>query len=537
MGTSVNYEILGERLHDDEKILTNDACLFLQKLHESFAERREQLLALRNERQKEINHGRLPNFREDTKEVREGDWKIAPIPDILQDRRVEITGPTSNRRMVVNALNSGAKVFMADFEDANSPTWENSIQGQINMYDAIRRKIDFMLENGKEYRLKEEIATLLVRPRGLHLLEKHFLINKEPISASLFDFGLYFYHNAKELLDRGLGPFFYIPKLEYSEEAAFWNDVFNFAQDELGIPRGTIKATVLIETLTGAFEADEILYELREHSSGLNCGRWDYIFSYIKKLNKHPQFLLPDRSEVTMTVNFMRAYSLYVIQTCHKRGAHAIGGMAAQIPIKDDEEKNLQALEKVRADKLREVKDGHDGTWVAHPGLVSVAMEVFNEHLPTPNQIARLRDDYTITQDDLLAVPDGKITEAGLRQNIVVGLKYMEAWLQGQGAVPIFNLMEDVATAEISRTQLWHWINHPDGRLEDGRKIDLPLVEETMEEELKNIEESMNEDSFKNSKFPEAKELFLTMIKQEELIEFMTLPAYEYLINKESVSK
>lgn len=511
------------------EILTEEATAFLEKLHDRFEERRRELLKFREERQKEFDQGKKPGFLEETREIREGDWTIAPIPEDLQDRRVEITGPAGDRKMVINALNSGAKMFMADFEDANSPTYENTIQGQVNMRDAVRRTIEYTAPNGKEYELNEETAVLIVRPRGWHLIEKHFLVDGEPISASLFDFGLYFFHNVKELMKRGTGPYFYLPKLENAKEARLWNDVFVFAQDELGVPQGTIKATVLIETITAAFEADEILYELREHSAGLNCGRWDYIFSTIKNFRNHEDFILPDRSEVTMEVPFMRAYTKYVVQVCHKRNAPAIGGMAAQIPVKNDEEKNRIAFEKVKKDKEREVKDGFDGSWVAHPGLVPVAMEVFDRHMPGPNQIDRKRDDYTITAEQLLEIPEGNITEQGLRTNISVGIQYIEAWLMGRGAVPLYNLMEDAATAEISRAQVWQWIRHPKGILNDGRKVTLELVEQMIGEELEKIKSEVGTERFENGRFEEATELFRELITQDEFIEFLTIPGYEKL--------
>ncbi|WP_280770919.1 malate synthase A [Salipaludibacillus daqingensis] len=513
-------------------LLTEGAKEFLQHLHHRFGEERKRLLTLRKERQDEIDGGLLPHYLPETKHIREKEWKIKPIPDDIQDRRVEITGPTSHRKMVINALNSGAKVFMADFEDANSPSWQNTMNGQKNMYDAIRRKIDFEADNGKSYQLKEEVATLFVRPRGWHLEEKHAFFGMEPISASLFDFGLYIYHNAKELLTRNSGPYFYLPKIESYKEARLWDEVFSFAEEKLGLNKGTIKATVLIETLTGSFEADEILYELRDHSAGLNCGRWDYIFSYIKRLRNHPAFILPDRSEVTMTTNFMRAYTLYVIQTCHKRGAQAIGGMAAQIPVKDDPVKNEEAMNKVHEDKEREVKDGHDGTWVAHPGLVPIALDVFNEHMPKQNQVDRQRDDYAITEKELLAVPKGNITEKGLRLNITVSIQYMEAWLRGQGAVPIFNLMEDVATAEISRAQIWQWIHHPDGKFKSGDKITENLVKQLIEEEMDKLEKSFGRSMIEQGKFKESKTLLLQMVEKKDFEEFMTIPAYENMIKQ-----
>jgi malate synthase len=510
-------------------ILTPEALSFMAKLVRTFAERRNQLLKKRKERQEAFNRGEKPNFLPETEHIRNGDWTIAPLPKDLLDRRVEITGPAGVRKMVVNALNSGAKMFMADFEDANSPTWENTIEGQINLYDAIRRQIDFVSPEGKAYKLNEKVATLIVRPRGWHLDEKHVLVDGKPVPGGIFDFALYFFHNANELIKRGTGPYFYLPKLESHLEARLWNDIFVMAQDELGIPRGTIKATVLIETILAAFEMDEILYELREHSAGLNCGRWDYIFSYIKVLRNHPDVILPDRNTVTMTVPFMRAYTLLTIKTCHKRNAPAIGGMAAQIPVKDDPQANEEAFAKVKADKEREAKDGHDGTWVAHPGLVPVAMEVFDRYMPTPNQIDKKRDDVKVTADDLLAVPQGKITEEGLRNNISVAIQYLEAWLGGSGAVPIFNLMEDAATAEIARTQVWQWIHHPKGLLEDGRKVTKAMVRQLIDEELNNIKALIGQERFVAGKFDLAVRLFTDLVTQDELTDFLTLPGYDYL--------
>jgi len=525
-------KVLGKRTPEfDERVLTPEALDFVAKLTRKFRERRDLLLYNRVERQKEIDAGKLPDFLPETKEIREGDWTIAQLPEDLLDRRVEITGPASDRKMVINAFNSGAKIFMADFEDANSPSWENNIQGQINLQDAIRRTITFEAPNGKKYQLKDEIATLLVRPRGWHLDEKHVLVDNKPVPGGLFDFGLFFFHNAKQLIENGTGPYFYLPKMESHLEARLWNDVFVFAQDELGIPQGTIKACVLIETILAAFEMDEILYELREHSAGLNCGRWDYIFSYLKKFRNHSQFILPDRAQVTMTVPFMRAYSLLAIKTCHKRNAPCIGGMAAQIPVKNDPEANEEALAKVRADKEREATDGHDGTWVAHPGLVPVAMEVFDRIMPTPNQIDRQRDDVEVTAEDLLRVPDGEITEEGLRTNISVGIQYLEAWLRGYGAVAINNLMEDAATAEISRAQVWQWIRHPKGVLNDGRKVTRELFMELLKEEMKKIRLMVGEQAFQSGKYEQAKQLFIDLIINDEFEEFLTIPGYKHLIN------
>ncbi|RME44356.1 MAG: malate synthase A, partial [Caldilineae bacterium] len=464
-----------------------------------------------------------------TEAIRRADWRIAPTPADLQDRRVEITGPV-DRKMIINALNSGANVFMADFEDSCTPTWHNIIQGQINLRDAVNRTITYTSPAGKQYALQPETAVLMVRPRGWHLPEKHVRVDGRPVPASLFDFGLYFFHNARTLLEQGTGPYFYLPKLESHLEARLWNDVFNMAQDELGIPRGTIKATVLIETILAAFEMDEILYELRDHSAGLNCGRWDYIFSCIKKFRHDPDFVLADRAHVTMTTHFMRSYSLLAIQTCHRRGAHAIGGMAAQIPIKNDPAANEIALGKVRADKEREAGDGHDGTWVAHPGLVAIARQAFDAAMPTPHQIHRRRDDVTITPDDLLAFgPATPITEQGLRTNINVGIQYLGAWLGGNGCVPIFNLMEDAATAEISRAQIWQWIRSPRGVLDDGRKVTVPLFRQLLAEELPRVRAIVGETTFDNGHYRQAADLFDRLTAAEEFTEFLTLPAYELL--------
>jgi malate synthase len=431
--------------------------------------------------------------------------------------------------MVINALNSGAKVFMADFEDALSPMWEVAVQGQINLRDAINRTISYTSPEGKPYSLNEQVAVLLVRPRGWHLHEKHVRIDGQHISGGIFDFGLYFFHNAKTLLAKGTGPYFYLPKLESHLEARLWNDIFVRAQEELGIPRGTIKATVLIETILATFEMDEILYELREHSAGLNCGRWDYIFSAIKKFRNVPDFILPDRAQVTMTTHFMRSYSLLTIKTCHRRNAPAIGGMAAQIPIKSDPVANEEAMARVRADKHREATDGHDGTWVAHPGLVAVAMEEFNKVMKGPNQIDRKREDVHVTVADLLAVPEGTITEAGLRTNINVSLQYMESWLRGSGCVPINNLMEDAATVEISRSQIWQWIHHPKGILNDGRKVTIELFRQMEAEELQKIRAMVGEQEYPKRKFDKAAELLDKIITDDQFVEFLTLPAYRYL--------
>ncbi|MGH7177831.1 MAG: malate synthase A, partial [Tepidisphaeraceae bacterium] len=482
---AMDLEIVGPDIARDEEVLTPEALEFLKSLHGEFDSRRVELLDHRIQVQAKLDSGWLPDFLPETESVRQADWRVKPVPKDLQDRRVEITGPV-DRKMVINALNSGARVFMADFEDANSPTWDNCISGQVNLQDAVQREISFESPEGKQYRLNKKTATLMVRPRGWHLPEKHVLIDGKPGSGSLCDFGLFFFHNARAQLDRGTGPYFYLPKLESHLEARLWNDVFNFAQDQLKIPRGTIKATVLIETILAAFEMDEILYELRDHSAGLNCGRWDYIFSVIKKFNRHERFVLPDRALVTMTAPFMRAYSQLVIKTCHKRGAHAMGGMAAQIPIKNDPAANEIAMAKVRADKEREAGDGHDGTWVAHPGLVGLAKQIFDANMPGPNQLDGSRDDVNVTASDLLTMPGGPITENGLRMNVNIALRYLESWLNGNGCVPIFNLMEDAATAEISRSQVWQWIRHRRAT-EDGQAIDVPRVRRIIEQEMTGI--------------------------------------------------
>jgi malate synthase len=511
------------------EILSPDALAFLAELERRFGGARQDLLARRREVDARLQAGELPDFLEETREIRAADWQIAPVPADLQDRRVEITGPV-DRKMIVNALNSGASVYMADFEDATTPTWANLIEGQINLRDAIRRAIDFTdPDSGKRYRLQSKIATLLVRPRGWHLPEAHLRVDGQPMSGALFDFGLYVFHNARELMARGTGPYFYLPKLESHLEARLWNDVFLFAQERLGVPRGTIKATVLIETILAAFEMDEILYELREHSAGLNCGRWDYIFSIIKKFRNRPEFVMPDRNQVTMTVPCMRSYSLLAIQTCHRRGAHAIGGMAAQIPIRDDAQANEQALGKVRADKEREAADGHDGTWVAHPGLVPIAREVFDQLMPEANQIARKRDDVAVTAQDLLTVPNGTITERGLRHNLNVGVLYLEAWLRGSGCVPIYNLMEDAATAEISRAQVWQWRRHR-AQIEGGPAIDGALVERLLEEELARIKDTVGRERYGAGRYGEAAALLRELVLADEFTEFLTLPAYERVV-------
>jgi malate synthase len=524
--TPTGVEIQAQVPAEYAEILTPEALAFVAKLERAFAGRRSELLQKRIDRQAEIDAGRTPDFLLETADIRNGDWTIAPIPADLQDRRVELTGPV-DRKMIINALNSGAKVFMADFEDANTPTWDNNLQGQINLRDAINRTISFQNPDGRLYQLKDQIAVLMVRPRGWHLVEKHVLVDGGPMSASIFDFGLYFFHNAKKLMANGAGPYFYLPKLESHLEARLWNDIFVMAQQELGIPQGAIKATVLIETILAAFEMDEILYELREHSAGLNCGRWDYIFSCIKKFRNNPDFCLADRGLVTMTTHFMRSYSLLCIKTCHKRNAHAMGGMAAQIPIKNDPAANEAALAKVRADKVREANDGHDGTWVAHPGLIPIAMEAFNTAMPEPNQIHRKREDVQVSAADLLKFePEKPITEAGLRINVNVGIQYIGAWLGGLGCVPIFNLMEDAATAEISRSQVWQWINSPKGVLEDGRKVDVPLFRQIVAEELPKIREIVGDELYESGNYERASRLFDEISTSKQFVEFLTLPAY-----------
>lgn len=502
-----------------QEIVTPEALAFVTELSRRFDSRRLELLERRHARQRELREGKLPDFLDATREIREGKWTVAPIPAPLLDRRVEITGPV-DRKMMINAFNCGAQMFMADLEDSNSPTWDNNVQGQINLRDAVNGTIAYSSPEGKAYKLNEKIATLLVRPRGWHLVEKHMLVDGQPVSGSLFDFGLYFFHNAKNSLARGRGPYFYLPKMESHLEARLWNDVFVFGQDYCGVPQGSVRATVLIETILASFEMDEILYELRDHSAGLNCGRWDYIFSFIKKLGHRSDLILPDRSQVTMTQPFMNAYVELLIQTCHKRGIHAMGGMAAQIPIKGDPEKNAAAIDKVRQDKLREVKAGHDGTWVAHPGLVPVAMDVFNEHMPGPNQIHVKREDVHVTAADLVAPAKGEITGEGLRMNVDIGIQYLESWLNGNGCVPIYNLMEDAATAEISRSQVWQWVKHG-VKLNDGRAVTPELVNQTISAELEQKPGTPNKKV--------AAKLFAEIMTKPEFPEFLTIGAYQYL--------
>ncbi len=516
-----------------QEILTDEALAFLVELHKNFNERRKSLLVERAVVQKKLDRGWKPTFLEETKNIREEAWEVAPLPQDLLDRRVEITGPV-DRKMVINALNAGAKVFMADFEDSNSPSWENVITGQVNLKDAIDRTISFENpKSGKLYTLNKEVATLMVRPRGLHLEESHIQVGGENMSGSLVDFGLYFFHNAHTLLQNGSGPYFYLPKLEHYFEARWWNDVFVFVQEYLSIPKGTIKATVLVETILASFQLNEILFELRQHSAGLNCGRWDYIFSFIKRFHNQTGFVFPDRDQVNMEVSFMESYSMLVIQTCHKRGVHAMGGMAAQIPIKGDDEANAAAFEKVRNDKLREVKNGHDGTWVAHPGLVPVAMEVFNTHMPQPNQIENKVKYWHITEENLIDVPQGTITEKGVRKNINVGIQYIAAWLSGNGAAAINHLMEDAATAEISRTQLWQWLRM-EVSLSNGKTLTSEMYYQLFEEELQVIKNMVNLPIPWKEKLGQAATLFDSLIRDKSLKEFLTLDAYEMITEREN---
>jgi len=512
------------------EVLTPEALAFVAELTRAFRPRVvDELLERRRTAQADRDAGARLDFLGETRPVREGDWRIATLPQDLLQRTVEITGPV-DRKMIINALNSGADVFMADFEDSSAPTWEGMVLGQVHLRDAVRRTIGFEdAARGKTYELGPDPAVLMVRPRGWHLPEAHVEVDGRPVPGGLFDFGLYLFHNAGALRARGTGPYFYLPKLESHLEARLWNDVFVRAQEALGLPVGTIKATVLIETLPAAFEMDEILYELRDHSAGLNCGRWDYIFSFIKVHRSDPARVLPDRSQVGMTQPCMRAYTQLVVKTCHRRGAPAIGGMAAQIPIKSDPAASEAALEKVRADKRREVQDGHDGTWVAHPGLVPVAREVFEAHMDGPNQLARTRDDVEVGAEDLLRVPEGTITEDGLRLNVRVGVQYLEAWLRGSGCVPLYHLMEDAATAEISRTQVWQWLKRG-AALADGRRVDEALVRTVTAEEMNRVEGEVGAERLAAGRYAEARDLFLELATAPECVEFLTLPAYARLV-------
>ncbi len=521
-------EVLGRLTPAYREILTPEALDFVEDLALTFTGRVDELLERRKEFAARLDAGAMPDFLPETRAVREGSWSGPPIPKDLEDRRVEITGPV-DRKMIINALNSGARVFMADFEDSNTPLWDNQIDGQLNLRDAVRGTITHEdPKTGKSYRLNAKTATLLVRPRGWHLWEKHVRLRGRPVPGAIFDFGLFFFHNAKPLLAKGSGPYFYLPKMQSHLEARLWNDVFVRAQQKLGIPNGSIRATVLIETLPAAFEMDEIIYELRDHSAGLNCGRWDYMFSFIKTFRARPEYVMPDRALVTMEQPFMRAYTELLVKTCHRRNVHAMGGMAAQIPIKGDEKANDAALAKVRADKLREVKAGHDGTWVAHPGLVPVALEIFDTHMKTPNQIANKREDVKVSAADLVKVPAGARTEKGLRQNIDVGVRYLEAWMRGIGCVPLYNLMEDAATAEISRTQVWQWVRYG-AQLDDGRTVTKELFEQVLGEEMAKIRAELG-DSYGASKFEAAKDLFARLSLGERLEDFLTLPAYDRLV-------
>ncbi|KAI7859476.1 malate synthase A [Circinella umbellata] len=530
--------VLGAVTPAQAEILTPEALQFVATLQRIFNPTRKALMQKRVYRQEALDRGVLPDFLPETAYIREDpNWRAAVPAPGLQDRRVEITGPV-DRKMVINALNSGAKTFMADFEDSSSPTWFNMIDGQVNMRDAIRETIAFSNPNGKQYSLRKDgkLAVLLVRPRGWHMVESHLLVDGEPTSASIFDFGLYFFHNAKELIKRGKGPYFYLPKMESHLEARLWNDIFNVAQDMIQIPRGTIRGTVLIETIMAAFEMDEIIYELRDHSAGLNCGRWDYIFSFIKRFRQHPDFTLPDRSQVTMTVPFMDAYVRLLIQTCHKRGVHAMGGMAAQIPIKDDKAANDVAMKKVRADKLREVTAGHDGTWVAHPNLASIAYEAFDQHMPTPNQIHVRRDDVRVTRNDLLNINfEGQVTEEGIRSNLRVGLSYMRSWLEGVGCVPINYMMEDAATAEISRSQLWQWARH-NTKTAEGKVANAQYMLQLLDEETAKIKKELGA-KYASTKYEAAKAAFASNITGEKYNEFLTTLLYDDIVTTVNSAK
>jgi malate synthase len=511
-----------------ERVLSLEAQDFVARLHRRFEGGRRELMQRRELRQSEFDRDQLPDFPPKTREIRDGEWTIGAIPADLLDRRVEITGPT-DRKMIINALNSGARVFMTDFEDSNSPTWENMVEGQLNLIDRWHGSLDFTdPQSGKQYSLNQNPAVLMVRPRGWHLIEKHFLVGDEAVAGALFDFGLYFFHNAKASLEAGSGPYFYLPKMESHLEARLWNDVFSEAQRMLGIPQGTIKSTVLIETLPAAFEMNEILYELKEHITGLNCGRWDYIFSFIKTLKSHSDYVLPDRSQVVMSKAFLAAYSALLIKTCHKRGAFAMGGMAAQIPNRKDAQANEAAFAKVRADKEREARSGHDGTWVAHPDLVPVAMEVFDKWMPSRNQLHVRREDVTAGQKELLEVHAGTKTEAGFRENIRVGVQYLEAWLRGKGAVPLYNLMEDAATAEISRSQIWHWLRFG-AVLDGGTRANKEFFDHCLKEEIARIESEVGSQAYGSGRFAEAIELFRAFSTSEQLEPFLTIPAYRLI--------
>jgi len=522
--------ILAPVSEEHAKILTPEALALLARLVREFSKTRKELLDSRVQRQREIDAGRMPGFLAETKRIRESEWTIAPEPADLQERHVEITGPAGDRKMVINALNSGADTYMADFEDSQSPTWDATIQGQINLRDVNDGTISYSSPEGKRYKLNPKTAVLIVRPRGWHLLEEHVLVDGQPVSASIFDFSLYLSNNAKKLMFNRTGPYFYLPKMESRLEARLWNEIFNFSEDQLGIPRGTIRATALIETILAGFEMDEILFELKDHSAGLNCGRWDYIFSFIKKFRNLSEMVLPDRAQVTMDKAFLGAYVNLSIKTCHRRNAHSIGGMSAYIPVRD-EKANQVAMEKVRADKEREVKAGHDGTWVAHPGLVPLASQIFSS-IGGPHQIANKRDDVIVGAADLVRIPEGDVTEGGVRTNISVGIQYLEAWLRGKGSVPLNNMMEDAATSEICRAQLWQWIRHGT-KLKDGRTMTSTLFRYLMEQELQKIESLVGERGFATGQFKLARELFEGMVTSKEFPEFLTLAAYEELLRLE----
>ena len=518
-------QILGDLSPEFDEILSEAAMDFIASLAREFSPRVEELLAMRVERRKTIDAGQMPDFLPATAAIRESDWVVTDVPADLRDRRVEITGPT-DRKMIINALNSGAKVFMADCEDSLTPNWQNVVQGQINLRDAVNRTIE-LTSKGKHYQLNEQTATLLVRTRGWHLPEKHILVDGKEVSGAFVDYGLYLFHNAEELKKRGTGPYFYLPKLENHLEGRLWSDVFKFSENAGIVAPGEIKVTILVETILAAFEIDEILYELKDHIVGQNCGRWDYIFSFIKEFSKYPEFVLPDRAEVTMTTHFLRSYSQLVIKTCHRRRAYAIGGMAAQIPIKNDEQANTEAMAKVRADKEREVMDGHDGTWVAHPALVPLTMEIFDQHMPGDHQLDRLREDLHITAADLLQVVKGKITEAGLRSNINIGVQYIGAWLGGNGCVPINHLMEDTATAEIARAQVWQWVHHETGVLDTGQNVTYELFKALLGEELEKIREKVGEDQFRVGNYERAAKLMDQITAQDDFAPFLTSVAYQ----------
>jgi malate synthase len=530
----LGLEVLAPVLAEHAEILTPEALEFVVDLQTRFGSKREQLLEFRAEIQRRLDSGMNPDFSVKTARIRNSQWRVASPPSDLTDRRVEITGPAGDPKMVINALNSGANVFMADFEDAQSPTWHETIQGQLNLKKAIERKLTYTSPEGKKYTLKEKTATLIARPRGWHLVEEHALVHGRPVSASIFDFALYFFHNARNLVQNGSGPYFYLPKMESHHEARLWNDIFVTAEQKLSLPKGTIRATVLIETLPAAFEMDEILYELSEHSSGLNCGRWDYIFSFIKKFSNRPQYVLPDRSQITMDKGFLAPCVSLLIETCHKRGAHAIGGMSAFIPVKNDPVANELAFAKVRADKEREARAGHDGTWVAHPGLVDLARSVFDTHMSGPNQISNVPK-ARVSSDDMLHVPEGTITEEGVRTNIRVGIQYLEAWLRGKGSVPLYNLMEDAATAEICRAQLWQWIRHKATML-DGGRVSALLVRTWVGQELENLQKSMPEEMFSEGQYLLASEIFGRLVTADIFPEFLTTSSYEHLLALESNS-